>query len=666
MTWNRSVTVVNKIIIYKLCIIILIFINRLSFTQTDSLDIYDFDFDQLSKLQITSASKAPQNIGEVPSTIFVIRAAEIKEKGYFTLEEALSDLSGFQFRNMVGLNSYVFQRGIPSQNNLILVLIDGIQVNELNSGGFYGGGQYNLSNVDRIEIIYGPASVAYGTNAISGIINIVTNSEKENQFNINTLVGTFNTINTDFSCGYFNEKKNLGIWASGMYKQSDKADLKGKAGDNNWTDLLENYENDYSFDLKIQANDFIFGTNYLHKQSSAATYSKSVSTIYLDHGTYWNIRFINNYIKYNKEFSEQFTLSSTLYNRNATVLNNSVLFITDTAQIGYYRPNNLTGFENIVSYNATHFLSFIGGLILEYEQLAKKYSKTFSNSPDLRPPTPEKPAMEKNYLMSIFIESRITPLKNLYLSGGFRFDQSSIYDQVLTPRAGIVYDFYNQKIRFSYAEAFRAPKPWDYNDGIGNNSLLPEKMKSLEAAITFSLFDNYKLDLIGYRNKLDNAINKEVINDSYRWINKGEVNTEGIEVYLRYSSKKIKSSVNYTFNQSYDENNDFIPEISKHSGNVSATYIINDHIKVNIRANYVGKRENPQIITSNSSKYVDPYLVFHGTLSVLNYKNYNFQLIVKNIFNKEYYHTSNRPPERYRQPQRTVMLSIGYIINNKR
>jgi len=64
------------------------------------------------------------------------------ENGYFTLEEALSFLPGFQFRNIQGINSYVFQRGIPNQNNLTLVLVDGMQINELNSGGFYAGGQY--------------------------------------------------------------------------------------------------------------------------------------------------------------------------------------------------------------------------------------------------------------------------------------------------------------------------------------------------------------------------------------------------------------------------------------------------------------------------------------------------------------------------------------------
>jgi len=640
--------------------------NQLLFAQQDSLEIYDYDFSQLSKLKITSATKTPQHITEVPSTIFIISATEIEDKGYFTLEEALSDLPGFQFRNIVGYNSYVFQRGIPSQNNLILVLIDGVQVNELNSGGFYGGGQYNLSNVERIEVVYGPGSVVYGTNAVSGIVNIITKSALENQVEINSLVGSFNTSGTDVAFCRTNEKKTAGFRVSGMTKKSDKADLKGAAGDYNWTDLMDNFENDYAFDLKMQAGDFTFGTNFQQKQSSTATLMKSTGTIYRDYGTFWNIRFINNYLKYENHLSDKFTLSSTLYNRNATVLDNTIYYVVDTAQLGYYRPNNLSGFETVLSYSANHFFSMTSGILVEYEQLAKQNSSSYSNSPEVNPPAPDRPPMANDYLASIFLEPQLTLVKSIFLSAGIRFDQSSIYDQVFTPRIGLSYTRRGQIVRISYGEAFRAPKPWDYTDGLGNSFLLPEKMKSLEAALTLSILDNLKMDLIGYKNILNNAITKQNMGASYKWINQGEINTDGVEVYIRFSSQSIKSSINYTFNNSFDSFDQATPEISKHSANASLTCSLTNHIKINVRANYVGKRENPVLITATNSFDVDPYLVFHGALSFMNYKGFNVQLIAKNIFNTTYYHTSNRMPERYRQPQRTVLLSVGYTLKNQR
>lgn len=642
----------------------LVFIPGLAISQTDSMDIYDLSLSQLSALQISSATKAPQVINEIPSTIFIITAAQIKENGYFTLEEALSDLPGFQFRNLLGLNSYVFQRGVPNQNNLTLLLIDGVKVNELNSGGFYAGGQYNLSNVERIEVIYGPSSVAYGTNAITGIINIITKSATENKAEINTLAGSFNTFESDVNFSYVNKEKSFGIVAAGMIKMSDKADLKGSAGDNNWTDLMDNFEKDYTFDLKVQLKDFTFGTNYIYKKASTATWVKSVGTGYRDYGTSWNIQFINNYLKYNKNLSKKFTFSSVLYNRNSTVLPNTVYYVTDTAQIGYYRPNNLTGFENILTFDAARFFSITGGLTLEYEQLAKNASLSFSDSSIYKPPRPGNPDMSNNSLLSVFIEPMFTLFKSLYLSGGVRFDQSSVYNQVLTPRIGLTYHFRKHVVRLSYSEAFRAPKPWDYYDGLGNSSLSPEKMKSLEAAVTISILDNFKVDLTGYKNNLKNALTKDVTYLGYYWANNGEINTDGIEVFLRFDSKKIKSSLNYTFTQSYDESGNFIPEISKHTGNASITYSFNDYLKINLRANYIGERANPKLIVSTNSMTIDPCLIFDGTISMLNYKGFTAQLSVKNILNTTYYHTSSRDPDRYRQPQRTFMLSFGYVLKH--
>lgn len=634
------------------------------YPQADSLNVYDLNLSQLSKLKITSASKIAQDISEVPSSAFVITGRQIRENGYFTLEEVLSDLPGFQFRNIQGINSYVFQRGIPNQNNLSLVLIDGVQVNELNSGGFYAGGQYNLSNVERIEVVYGPASVAYGTNAVTGIINIITKRPLDNALELNASVGSFNTSESDFSFSYANEKKQTGLLVSGMSKKSDKANLKRQAGDNNWTDLMDNFENDYSFDLKAEIKDFVIGTNYLYKQASTATLTKSTGTSYRDYGTSWNILFLNNYVKYNKKISESLACSSTLYNRNTTVLGNSVYYVLDTAQVGYYRPNNLTGFENILNYEASKIFSITGGLTLEYEYLSKKNTFSYSDSPEQKPPKPEKPEMVDNKLISIFVEPRLTLLNNLYLSGGVRFDQSSIYDQALTPRAGLIYHFSRQLLRFSYAEAYRAPKSWDYTDGLGNPSLLPEKMKSWEAAFAFSPTENLKIDITGYKNNLENAINREVTGNGYRWVNSGAINVNGLELYVRYVVGNFKSSFNYTLSQSKDKLGYFVPEISRHTGNASATYSLNEHLRINLRANYVGKRENTKWIASTNSPDIDPYLIFNGAFSLVDYNGFDIQLSAKNILNKEYYHTSNRDPDRYRQPQRVIMISVGYAFNH--
>ncbi len=107
---------------------------------SDTMDeLLNMSLDELQEMPVVSATKTLTPLSKVPATIRVITAEDIRRYGYLTLEEALGDLPGFQFRNINGFNTYTFMRGLPSQNNLILLMVDGVEINEINSGGFYGG-----------------------------------------------------------------------------------------------------------------------------------------------------------------------------------------------------------------------------------------------------------------------------------------------------------------------------------------------------------------------------------------------------------------------------------------------------------------------------------------------------------------------------------------------
>ena len=630
--------------------------------QTDELDkLLELNLEQLSDVRIVSASKTLQRISEVPATVKVITAQQIQNFGYLTLEDALASLPGFQFRNILGFNTYTFQRGAPNQNNLTLLLLDGIQINELNSGGFYGGGQFNLDNVERIEVVYGPVSALYGTNAISGIINIITKTPKDFQGpSAGITYGTFNTLNVNAGYGYFDETNNFGFRIAGMYKSSEKADLAGADGDFNWSDNMENFEDDYSFDARLQYKNLFVGVNYQDKQSSRTTNYKAIGTAYADRGTEWNIHFLNTYLKFDHNISNKINLQSRAYYRNATVLDNTIAYILDTTQVGYYRPNNLIGAEGIISYKPSGKLNLIGGLVFEYESLAKAFSITQSNSSSEKPPAPPTPDKTNNTLLSAYAQVQYKILPTIKVIGGVRFDMSSYYDNVLTPTVGMIYNEGIITAKIIYAEAFRAPKPWDYTSGIGNDNLEPEEIKSLEFAGTVKLDDNLQLDVSIYNNKLDKKLSTESVGTSFRWINKGELKVKGIELCTSWKSKTVSSYVNYTYNYSTDEHSAISHEIAKHSAGVGLSINLLDDFICSFSGNYFGKRKNPVVVSATGSEYIDNALVFNSSLSYHLRQDLKVQLTVFNIFDKTYYHTSNRPPERYRQPQRSFLVKLSY------
>ncbi len=627
-------------------------------------ELLDLSLEELARVKVETPLKRSGGVYDVPAVVRVISAKQIRERGYLTLEEVLADLPGFQFRNINGFNSYTFLRGIPSQNNKILLLVNGIQINELNSGGFYGGGHYNLLSVEQIEVVYGPASALYGTNAVSGIINIITrqpsNLNKDRIGEIQAGVGQFATKSLAISFGRYNQQRRFGYHLSAMLRSTNKADLKEADGDHNWSDQMENFERDRAFDFTMQFRNLNFGVTYQRKRSSRTTNYKTIDTVYRDRGTLWDIAFFNAFVKYDLTFSSHCQLRTQLYHRNATVHDNTIAYITDQHQVGYFRPNHLSGLETILSLNPTRRVHLTWGMVMEMETLSKGFSKSYSASPTQIPDPPVSPPSLNNTLLSSYLQLQYALSSSLQLTSGFRYDNSNVYDEILTPRLGMVFNNKAMTTKLLYTEAFRAPKPWDYSDGQGNPDLDPEKMKSLELFVALHLSKNVKAELSLYRNRLEGILIKSQSGLDYRWVNGQHLETDGFELSFHYARGKFKGYGNYTYNSSQYENGEAVPEISRHSANVGLFINLSKKLKLDLRCHYLGKRKNPSIIQATGNDEIDAAFIMDMTLSLVNIKGTNLSLIGRNLFDTIYFHSSNRPPDRYRQPQRSIQFCIRY------
>lgn len=126
--------------------------------------------------QVASVSKTAESLREAPATVMVITGEEIQRRGYLDLEQLLHDLPGFEISRMNGaFYSIIYQRGyVSALNDRNLLLVDGIEQNDLAFGIVYLSRQYPLTNIDRVEVIYGPTSTMYGANAYTGVISILT------------------------------------------------------------------------------------------------------------------------------------------------------------------------------------------------------------------------------------------------------------------------------------------------------------------------------------------------------------------------------------------------------------------------------------------------------------------------------------------------------------
>jgi outer membrane cobalamin receptor len=661
----------NRHTCYLVCLLLTLAVVLPARAQEQEKDlnrVLALSLDDLMNLRVVTALKQPSTINQVPATIRVITADQIRERGYFTLEDALADLPGFQFRNIQGFNSYVFLRGVPSQNNKILVLVDGIQINELNSGGFYAGGQFNLATVQQIEVAYGPASTLYGTNAVSGVINIITRSpEGRTGGQVGLSGGTFDTRSVDAYYGTYDPDDRLGFTVSGMYKHTDKGDLRGRAGDNNWTDALDNFETDVSLDGRLRAGDFSAGLNLQDKNASMATFRKAADAVFSDHDVNWHIRFLNGWATYAYDKKRTWSLGATAYVRSATVLPETTPIIelptsdSPGRQFRWYRPGHLIGNEARLRWTPTLRWNVSLGLVLEHERLSQTFSITESTSATVRPPEPDSPPALTNNLLSLYAQAQLRLLPSLELFAGWRHDDSSYYGHVNTPRLGLVFNRNKLTARVLYMEAFRAPKPWDFTDGVGNPTLEPETMRSYEASGAWSFSKSLRLDLSAYHNNLDGMITRTGAED-WRWINIGELNTNGLEMVLEHRRGAIKSFLTYTYTDSRDEHGGRVPEIAQHGATVGLAYTVSRTFVVDLRGRYQGDRTNPVVIPATGDNRIADALVWNVTTSLKLPRRSTLRLSVDNLTNVEYYHPSNLPPSRYRQPQRSFRLKVEHAF----
>src|SRR6266496_2474838 len=141
-------------------------------------DLSEASLEQLGSIKVYSASKHLQAAGDAPSSVTVITAEEIQEHGYRTLADVLRSVRGFFVtydRNYTSVGVRGFARP-GDYNTRVLLLVDGHRLNDNIYDEAMIGTEFpiDIDLIQRIEIIRGPVSSLYGSNALFAVINIIT------------------------------------------------------------------------------------------------------------------------------------------------------------------------------------------------------------------------------------------------------------------------------------------------------------------------------------------------------------------------------------------------------------------------------------------------------------------------------------------------------------
>jgi len=193
-------------------------------------ELSGLSLEDLMQVTVQAASGIEETLRQAPAAMIIISQQDIIERGYSSLDEVIGDLPGFDV--IVGGGSAqmtAYQRGYRTPfTQRTLFMVNGMVDNHLYTQNAVLSRQYPLSNVERIEVLYGPSSVVYGANAFSGVINVISKDAKElkkdeHHLEVTTQLGSFNSRAVEIAA--LGKQQGFSYNISARWFDSDEAGL---------------------------------------------------------------------------------------------------------------------------------------------------------------------------------------------------------------------------------------------------------------------------------------------------------------------------------------------------------------------------------------------------------------------------------------------------------
>jgi outer membrane receptor protein involved in Fe transport len=173
----------------------------------EEINLDDISLEQLMNIEVTTASKKSESIDKAPGIVSVVTAKEIEEFGAVNLMDVLERVAGvYPMSSIMYRENVASIRGVLTghHNKHTLLLINGRPIRESQEGGadFPFFQAFPLATIKRIEVIRGPGSVLYGSNAYSGVINVITKTPEDHTLTLSSHYGTYDTFYSEITGGF--------------------------------------------------------------------------------------------------------------------------------------------------------------------------------------------------------------------------------------------------------------------------------------------------------------------------------------------------------------------------------------------------------------------------------------------------------------------------------
>jgi vitamin B12 transporter len=586
---------------------------------------------------LVSASLLPISASRSANAITVIDSKQLKNRAALSVSDLLRDVPGLAVSRSGVQGSATQIRVRGAEANHLLVLIDGVEANDPSQSDELNWGTLSAADIERIEVIRGPQSSLRGSDAMAGVVNIVTRR-----------------ADRPLSVNLFSETGSFGTYHSGLSIGSKQGDFDGRLSVNHIETEGENIsrtgsEKDGYRNTNINLNAGWTVSDEL-RLSVAARQSDGMNEFDAD-GDFDGLvddqekvsefrnstmRIQGDYVSADGRFQHKLVIAQSNNDNEAF----------DTGVLGTYTSSTKYQYQYVGSAfwdESSQRLSVLAER--EEEDFQQRGAIDDYGIYGIYDPNQDR---ERN-TDSIAIEYRNDISDALSLAASARYDDNSEFDSANTVRVEAVYQLNDgTRLRSAYGTAIKNPTFTErfgfYTNFIGNPSLEPEESTSWELGIDQMLFDNsLTLSATLFDTELKNEINGSAVDPvtfGYTAVNKqGKSQRQGVELTaIGTLTNSLSLNAAYTYTDSVewdDETGVYIDEVrrARHMASLNLSWQAMDNLHINTNVQHNGSQTDvvfPDIVALDSYTLVNLNANFSAT------EKLDVYLRLDNLFDESY------------------------------
>ncbi len=566
---------------------------------------------------IVSASLLPLEATRSANAITVIDSEQIKSRAALSVSDLLRDVPGLAVSRSGVLGSLTDIRARGAEANHLLVLVDGVEINDPSQSDQLNWGTLSTTGIERIEIVRGPQSSMRGSDAIAGIINIITASaDKPFSADVYSEAGSWSTTRNGFSLGHQAENFNMRFGASHIESEGTNVrPLTGSTDRDGYRNTGLNLKANYQFNAQTALS---FMSRYTN---GMAEFDDSFSE---DHYS---------------DFNRGLTQIKSSYNSNDGLWSHSA----SIAVANFENDNFNAGSPNGSTESSKQNYSYIGSRYWEVanQRLSlalKREEEEFKQFGGWATGADANRFVERN-TDSVALEYRFDPNDSITLALSSRYEDNDQFKSSATQRFEAVYQHHeNLRFRGAWGTAVKNPTftelygiYWGFQS---NPNLIPEQSKSWELGFDRSLLEGRLEFGATY---FDAQLENEIIGFGMPQNADGLSERQGAELSSSFVvNDSLSVTAAYTYTDSVDASGIDEKRRPKNIGSINLAWQAQPDTKVNVNIQYNGSQIDSALAWGDPDVTLKAFTLVNVNVAYSPSSLLDVYMSLNNLFDKDY------------------------------